>query len=111
MNFTDNGGTKLFHLILCVCFFGGDIVILSPSNWCESNKKYYLTLFGVGHCNKSKVLVTGVKVICQKFSWQQLVQGGGRMQRLFYNFYFIFYYYYFFYFLGGWGWGLLQLML
>ena len=55
-----------------------------------------------GHCHKSKVLVTGVKIICKKFSWQQLVQGGGRMPRLFFHFYFIlFFIIIIFIFLGG----------
>ena len=105
MNFTDKGGAKLFHLILRV-FWGGGILshVLSPSNWCESNKKYCVTLsLGGGHCNKSKVIVTGVKVICKKFSWQQLVQGGGRMPRLFFHFslFFIFIFYFYFFGVGG----------
>ena len=96
---TLGGGGKIVSFNF-VFFLGGGILshVLSPSNWCESNKKCCFTQFGGGHCHKSKVLVTGVKIICKKFSWQQLVQGGGRMPRLFFHFYFIFYYHFLFLF-------------
>ena len=52
----------------------------------------FLLVVGGGHCHKFKVLVTGVKIICKKISWQQLVQGGGKMPRLFFHFFKLFFY-------------------
>ena len=52
-----------------------------------------------GHCRKYKVLVTGVKVICKKICWEQLVKGGeGCPDYFFILFLFIYFY---FIFLGG----------
>ena len=42
-----------------------------------------------GHFRKYKVLVTGVKVISKKICWEQLVEGAGRMPRLFIYLFFL----------------------
>ena len=68
------GGATLFYLV-CL-FFGGGILlqVLSPSNWCESSKLLFHLVWG-GDYQKYKV-VTFVKVIYKKISWEQLMEGG-----------------------------------
>ena len=62
---------------------GGTLLqVLGCSNWCESSKLLFHLVWGRGNYQKYEV-VTCVKVICKKISWEQLVEGGGRMPRLF----------------------------
>ena len=75
---------------------------------------FHLFFLRGGHFRKYKVLVTGVKVISKKICWEQLVEGAGRMPRLFIYFFWgggdelhLYYevgrtlFYLFFYFLEG----------
>ena len=68
---------------------------VEPFLWDENSRRYiqfsngrgatlfHLFFLGGEHFRKYKVLVTGVKVISKKICWEQLVEGGGWMPRLF----------------------------